>query len=112
MKNKILVGLVFGAVLGFFDGATAWFTPEVRPMIAGILMGSTIKGMVVGLLAGWFARKVQSTVWGIVVGSVLGLLFAYWVASMQPADNHHYLEIMLPGFVVGALVGFLTQRMG
>jgi F0F1-type ATP synthase assembly protein I len=110
--NKIAVGLVFGAVLGCLDGATAWFTPEVRPAIAGILMGSTIKGMLVGLLAGWFARKVQSTAWGIVVGSVLGLLFAYGIALMQPADNHHYLEIMLPGFAVGALVGFFTQRMG
>jgi hypothetical protein len=24
----------------------------------------------------------------------------------------HYLEIMLPGFVVGAIIGFLTQKMG
>jgi hypothetical protein len=24
----------------------------------------------------------------------------------------HYLEIMLPGFIVGAMVGFLTQRIG
>ena len=28
--NKILVGLIVGAVLGLIDGATAWFTPEVR----------------------------------------------------------------------------------
>jgi hypothetical protein len=26
--------------------------------------------------------------------------------------KHYYLEIMLPGFVVGAIIGFLTQRMG
>src|SRR4051794_13535291 len=108
--NKIVVGLIFGALLGAVDGATAWLTPEVRSQMAGIMVGSSFKGMLVGLLSGWFARKVDSTSWGIVVGSVLGLLFAYLVAAMQP--GHYYLEIMLPGFVVGAIIGFLTQRMG
>jgi hypothetical protein len=110
--NKLLVGLIFGVILGAVDGATAWFTPEVRSMMAGILMGSSIKGMLVGLLSGWFALKVHSTKWGIVVGAALGLLFAYLVAALQPPGEHHYLEIMMPGFVVGAIIGFLTQRLG
>ena len=109
--SKIVTGLVFGAVLGFVDGATAWFTPEARPAIIGILMGSSVKGMVVGLLSGWFARKVNSVIWGIVFGAAIGLFFAYLIAMQpQPSGNHYYLEIMLPGFVVGAIVGFLTQR--
>ena len=110
--NKILVGLLFGAILGAVDGSTAWFTPEVRAEIGGILIGSSIKGMLVGVLCGWFARKVQSTTWGVVVGASLGLLFAWGIAVMEPAGHHHYLEIMLPGFVVGLIIGFLTQRMG
>src|SRR5215471_5825944 len=98
--NKIVVGLLFGLVLGALDGATAWFYPETRPVIGGIL-------------SGWFARKVHSTGWGIAVGSMLGLLFAFLVAFMDAKSGKpHYLEIMLPGFVVGAIVGFLTQRMG
>ena len=109
MRNKIVIGLLFGAILGAVDGATAWFTPAARSMMAGIMVGSTIKGMIVGLLSGWFARKVESVQWGIALGSVLGLAFAYAVAAMQ---HDHYLEIMLPGFVVGAIVGFLTQKMG
>ena len=111
--NKILVGLIFGIVLGAVDGATAWFYPETRPVIAGIMVGSSFKGMLVGLFSGWFARKVQSTGWGIVVGSALGLLFAFIVAVLDASKGKpHYLEIMLPGFVVGAIVGFLTQKMG
>jgi F0F1-type ATP synthase assembly protein I len=111
--NKILVGLVFGLLLGALDGATAWFYPETRSVLAGIMVGSSIKGMVVGLLSGWFARKVQSTKWGIVVGSAFGLLFAFLVAVMDATKGKpHYLEIMLPGFVVGAIIGFLTQHMG
>ena len=111
--NKIVVGLLFGAVLGAIDGATAWFTPAVRDQIVGILLGSTFKGLVVGMLSGWYARKVQSTLWGVLVGSVLGLGFAYLVAALgDQHGNHYYLEIMLPGFVTGAIIGFLTQRMG
>jgi hypothetical protein len=111
--NKIMVGLIFGIVLGAVDGATALFYPETRPLIAGIMVGSSFKGMLVGLLSGWFARKVQSTGWGIVVGSALGLLFAFIIAVMDASKGKpHYLEIMLPGFIVGAIVGFLTQKMG
>ena len=113
LVNKILVGLIFGLVLGALDGATAWFYPETRPVIGSILIGSSFKGMVVGILSGWFARRVNSTGWGITVGSVLGLLFAFIVAVMDAkSGKSHYLEIMLPGFAVGAIVGFLTQRMG
>jgi len=111
--NKILVGLLFGLVFGALDGATAWFYPEARPLIASILLGSSFKGMVVGLLSGWFARKVQSTTWGIVLGAALGLLFAFLVAATDTLNGRHpYLEIMMPGFVVGAIIGFLTQRVG
>jgi hypothetical protein len=47
------------------------------------------------------------------LGAGLGLFFAFLVAAMPSANGHHYyLEIMLPGFVVGAIVGFLTQRLG
>ena len=71
----------FGLVLGALDGATAGFYPETRSLLGGIMVGSSIKGMMVGLLSGWFARKVQSTKWGIVVGSAFGLLFAFLVAA-------------------------------
>jgi hypothetical protein len=107
--NKILAGALFGLILGAIDGATAWFYPETHSAIGGILVGSSIKGMLVGLLSGWYARRVQSTKSGIFLGAALGLLFAFLVALMQHA---HYLEIMLPGFVTGAIIGFLTQRTG
>jgi len=110
--NKALVGVIFGAVLGFFDGLTAWFTPAVRPYIAGILIGSSVKGMVVGVLSGFFARKVRSVPAGIAFGAACGLLFAYLVAMTPTDGKYYYAEIMLPGFIVGAMIGFFTQRYG
>jgi hypothetical protein len=111
--SKPLVGLVLGIVLGFFDGLTAWFTPEVRPFLAGILIGSSFKGMLVGIAAGLFARKVRSTGWGIAFGFAVALLLAYAVAAMpSETGKHYYLEIMVPGSIVGAIIGFATQRYG
>lgn len=111
--NKPVAGVLVGAALGFCDGLTAWFTPAARTLMTGILIGSSIKGMLVGVLSGIFARKVRSVPKGIAFGAVLGLLFAYLVAAMpEPDGNHYYVQIMMPGFVVGAITGFLTQRLG
>jgi len=111
--NKPVAGLLVGTGLGFLDGATAWFTPAVRPEMMSILIGSTFKGMLVGVLSGFIARKVRSVPAGIAAGAAIGLIFAYAVAAMPSATGeHYYLQIMLPGFVVGGIIGFLTQRMG
>jgi hypothetical protein len=107
--NKILVGLILGTLLGAVDGLTAWFTPEVRKDILTIIIGSTFKGIVAGIAAGIFARKVKSTPAGIVFGLIVGLGLAYWVAAMQ---GKYYFEIMLPGGTVGAILGWATQRYG
>ena len=32
--------------------------------------------------------------------------------SRNRACHGHYLEVTLPGFAVGAIIGFLTQKMG
>jgi len=82
-------------------------------MILGIVVGSTVKGMVAGVAAGWFARKVRSVPIGVAFGLVVGLLLAYAVAAMpDESGNHYYFEIMLPGSILGAVVGWATQRYG
>ncbi len=111
--NKIWLGLVLGGVLGIFDGLTAWFTPEVRPQMVGIVIGSTFKGIIAGILIGFFARKVNSLPLGIVFGLGVGLLLAFAVAAMPSATGqHYYFEIMLPGGIVGLIVGYATQKYG
>jgi len=111
--NKVLLGLIIGGILGIFDGLTAWFTPEVRAQLLGIVIGSTFKGLIAGVLIGWFARKVNSLPLGIVFGLGVGLLLAFAVAAMpNPAGKHYYFEIMLPGGIVGMIVGYATQRFG
>lgn len=107
--NKILLGLLLGAVLGALDGATAWFTPAVRAQIVGIMIGSSIKGLIAGVAAGIFARKVHSMPLGILFGLAVGAFLAFLVAQMQ---HGYYLEIILPGSIVGMIVGYATQQYG
>lgn len=112
--SKPLLGIVLGAVLGIFDGLSALISaPEVAPQIVGIVIGSTIKGVIVGALIGWFAKKVHSVNAGLLIGLVVGALFAFLVAAMpQPSGEHYWWQIMLPGSVLGLLVGYATQRWG
>ena len=107
--NKVAYGLILGGILGVFDGLTSWFTPEVRPQLLMIVVGSTIKGVIAGVLIGFFARKVNSLPLGILFGLGVGLLLAFFVAHMQ---HGYYFEIMLPGGLVGLIVGYATQKYG
>jgi hypothetical protein len=111
--NKIVLGLVVGGILGIFDGLSAWFTPAVRAQLMGIVIGSTVKGLIAGILIGYFAKKVNSLPLGLLFGLGIGLLLAYAVAAMpNPGGKHYYFEIMLPGGIVGMIVGYATQRFG
>src|SRR5207237_8593478 len=69
----------------------------------------TSKGTLAWVAGGWFARKVHSIAAGIAFGLAVNLLLAWLVAFMQ---HGYYLEIMLPGACVGAIVGWATQRYG
>jgi hypothetical protein len=99
--------MLLGAILGVFDGLTAWFTPEVRNALVGIVIGSTFKGFLTGVLIGVFSLKVHSLLWGTIFGLIVGAFFAWLIALMNPG---HALAIMLPGSLVGLIVGYATQR--
>lgn len=112
--RKIGIAVVLGAILGAFDGLTAWFEPSVRDQIGTIVMLSSLKSVIAGLLIGVFAcfakRRTAVTIFGLGVG----LLLAYLVA-MQPdpkTGEHYYAQIMVPGALVGLLVGYATARYG
>jgi hypothetical protein len=107
--KKPVFAMVLGAVLGVFDGLTALVSaPETRPDIAGIIIGSTVKGVIVGLIVGIVAIWTRSMAIGVTVGLVSGAFFAYLVTLSVP----YFWEIMLPGTIVGAIVGFATMTYG
>lgn len=112
--NKPMLGLVLGGVLGVIDGLSSILaTPDVKPMLLGIVIGSTAKGLVTGVLIGTVARRWRSLPIGLAAGAALGLFFA-WLVAVFPDEsgNHYYAEIMIPGAILGLIVGFATQRYG
>ena len=111
--KKPVFGLLLGGFLGVFDGLSALVSaPEVAPQIVGIVVGSTIKGLIAGALIGWYARKKNSLTAGILFGGAVGLVLAYLVSLMQKMGGQppYYWEIMLPGAILGIIVGYATQR--
>jgi len=105
--NKPVFAMLLGGVLGVLDGLSALISaPEVRPMIAGIVAGSTFKGVVAGLIVGLVAQRTQSVPIIVGVGLLVGAFFAYLVTLGEP----YFWEIILPGSIVGLIVGFATAR--
>ena len=111
--SKPALGLLLGGVLGLIDGVSALLYPGTAAMIVAIIVGSTIKGLVTGVAMGVLARRVRSVPVGIVGGLAVGLALSYLAAlTPDPQGQHHYAEIMLPGAILGVVVGVATQRFG
>jgi hypothetical protein len=108
--SKPILGVLLGAILGAFDGLTAWFTPAVRDQLGGIVVSSTLKGIIAGIAIGFFAKKFHSLPIGLLFGLFIGALLAWLTAKF--AVGGYYFEIMLPGSLVGLIVGFATQKYG
>ncbi len=109
---KPLLGLVLGAILGAADGFTAIFYPETKGMVGTIMMLSGIKSMVVGLISGFIAAKLKSLTWSVIIGGVIAMIFAYLVAMTPTDGKYFYAEIMIPGTIVGLILGWATYKFG
>lgn len=106
--SKPWIGLLLGGFLGMLDGISSFFYPDLTGQVMIIVFFSTLKGLITGLVAGLVARKWNSLPLGIATGLFVGLLLAY-LASI---GTSYFVEIMLPGSVLGVIVGFATQRLG
>jgi hypothetical protein len=112
--SKPMLGLVLGGVLGIFDGLSALVSapgdPNIKAGIVGIVIGSTIKGLITGVLIGWFAKRTQSLGIAIAFGLAVGVALAFLVCLLQKLGGQppYYWQIMLPGGILGIIVGFAT----
>ena len=116
--SKPMLGLVLGGILGIFDGLSALVSapndPAVKAGIVGIVIGSTVKGLMTGALIGWFAKRTQSVTAALAFGLIVGVALAYVVCLLQKLGGQppYYWQIMLPGGILGVIVGFATASSG
>src|SRR4051812_7428314 len=114
--TKPVLGLVLGGVLGVFDGLSALVSapndPAIKAGIVGIVIGSTVKGILTGALIGWYARRTNALGKAIVFGLTVGLALAFCISLIQTLAGQpgYYWQIMLPGGILGVIVGYVTFR--
>jgi hypothetical protein len=108
--SKPVLGLVIGGTLGLLDGLSGFLEPRLAPVMTSVITFSLLKGLVSGVSIGYVSDKLHSLGLGILSGlaiaGVLSLLVA-WYAGMQL-----FWDIMLPGMLLGVIVGFSTQKFG
>jgi hypothetical protein len=116
MLNRPLVGILAGALLGVLDGLSALVSaPEVSDQIAGIVLGSSMKGLLAGVIIGLLALKLRSSRISVAIGTLVALVLTAPIAHMNAqhyGNPSYYWKIMLPGALVGAIVGYAVLRYG
>jgi hypothetical protein len=111
--SKPVLGLILGGVLGVLDGLSSLVTaaddPAVRADIGIIVAMGVFKGMVSGVAIGVLTRRLRSLTVGVVLGLLIGAGLAVPVAILV---GKYPLHIVVPGALLGVIVGFATHRYG
>jgi hypothetical protein len=108
--TKPVLGLVIGGGLGLLDGLSGFFEPSLAPMMGSVITFSMLKGLVAGIAIGYLSQKVRSMTIGILAGIAIAAVLSLVV--VLHAGMTLFLDIMLPGMLLGAIVGFATQKFG
>ncbi|MBK7859414.1 MAG: hypothetical protein IPJ65_12485 [Archangiaceae bacterium] len=89
--------------------------PEVRAELPGIVLGSSLKGLLAGVIIGLIARRLTSPVTSLAVGVAVAAVITFPIAYLNVVhygSASYYWKLMLPGAVVGAIVGYTVVRYG
>jgi hypothetical protein len=108
--TKPMLGLAAGGTLGLLDGLSGFLEPSLAPVMGSVIAFSLLKGLVAGIAIGYFSRRVRSLPAGIFAGIAIASVLSLLV--ILRAGMALFWDILLPGMLLGAIVGFATQRFG
>jgi hypothetical protein len=108
--RKPLLGLALGGTLGLLDGLSGLLEPSLSPVMSSVITFSLLKGLVAGVAIGYFSQKVHSMLAGILVGTAIAAALSFLV--ILDAGMALFWDIVLPGMLLGVIVGFCTQKFG
>jgi hypothetical protein len=108
--TKPMLGLTLGGTLGLLDGLSGFLEPSLAPLMTSVITFSLLKGLVSGVVIGYFSNKVHSMLLGILAGVLIAGAFS--VLLILKAGMALFWDILLPGMLLGVIVGFATQRFG
>ena len=108
--TKPMLGLAVGGTLGLLDGLSGFFEPSLAPVMSSVITFSLLKGLVTGIAIGYVSQRVHSMFVGILAG--IGIAGALSLLVILRAGRALFWDIMLPGMLLGIVVGFTTQKFG
>jgi hypothetical protein len=108
--TKPMLGLALGGTLGLLDGLSGFFEPSLAPVMGSVITFSMLKGLVSGVVIGYISQRVHSMLLGILAGIAIAGLLSLLV--ILRAGTALFWDIMLPGMLLGVIVGFCTQKFG
>ncbi len=108
--TKPMLGLAVGGTLGLLDGLSGFLEPSLAPVMAGVITSSLLKGLVAGVVIGYVSQKLHSMALGLLAGMAIGALLSLFLILW--AGVAAFWDILLPGMLLGVIVGFTTQKFG
>jgi hypothetical protein len=108
--TKPMLGLAVGGTLGLLDGLSGFFEPSLAPLMSSVITFSLLKGLLSGVAIGYFSKRVHSMLFGILAGLAIAAVFS--MLLVLKSGMALFFDIMLPGMLLGVIVGFATQRFG
>jgi hypothetical protein len=108
--TKPMLGLAVGGMLGLLDGLSGFLEPSLAPVMSSVITFSLLKGLVSGIAIGYVSQRFRSMLVGVLAG--LGIAAALSLLVILHAGIVLFWDIMLPGMLLGVVVGFTTQKFG
>jgi len=108
--TKPILGLAVGGTLGLLDGLSGFLEPSLAPVMSSVITFSLLKGVVSGVAIGYVSQRFHSMLVGILAG--IGIAAALSLLVILRAKMALFWDIMLPGMLLGVVVGFTTQKFG
>jgi hypothetical protein len=108
--TKPMLGLAVGGTLGLLDGLSGFFEPSLAPVMSSVITFSLLKGLLSGIAIGCVSQRFHSMLVGILAGA--GIAAALSLLVILHAGMALFWDIMLPGMLLGVVVGFTTQKFG
>jgi hypothetical protein len=108
--TKPMLGLAVGGALGLLDGLSGFLEPSLAPVMSSVITFSLLKGLAAGIAIGYVSRRFHSMLVGILAG--IAIAGALGLLVILHAGMVLFWDIMLPGMLLGVVVGFTTQRFG
>jgi hypothetical protein len=108
--TKPMLGLAVGGTLGLLDGFSGFLEPSLAPVMSSVITFSLLKGLISGIAIGYVSQRFHSMLVGILAG--IGIASALSLVVILRAGMALFWDIMLPGMLLGVVVGFTTQKFG